>query len=301
VKFTHVLPEDAAFAIIFMNELNRQEETMRLPILMLQTLFLFLLAALPALAADDNPPAGTPPRVDTAVPDKGSPLADPTTGMEFVPVKGGCYRMGDTAGIGEADERPAHEVCVGDFLLGKYEVTQGEWKRVMGRNQAYFSACGDRCPMDNVNWNDVQEFIKKLNKLSGKSYRLPTEAEWEYACRDGGKEQKFCGGDDASLLAWHYDNAASVTHPVGLKQPNGLGLYDMSGNVWEMVEDRYGKGYYASSPKENPQGPPTGKFRVGRGGSWFIDPRSVRSTGRYRYDPTERYNIFGFRLVAPAR
>ena len=278
----------------------------RSPISML-TLFLSLVVAMPVLAADKvaepkpvDKESGTAPVAPAPSAGQSNPLVDPSTGTEFVAVKGGCYRMGDASGSGEADERPVHETCVGDFLLGKYEVTQGEWKRVMGRNQSYFSACGDKCPADSVSWNDVQEFIKKLNKLSGRSYRLPTEAEWEYACRSGGKEQTFCGGDEANPLAWHYDTAGSATHPVGLLKPNGLGLYDMSGNVWEMVQDRYGKGYYASSPKDNPQGPPTGYFRVGRGGSWFIDPRSVRAAGRYRLDPTERFNIFGFRLAAPA-
>lgn len=112
---------------------------------------------------------------------------DPTTGMEFVPVKGGCFQMGETVST------PVHEVCIGDFAIGKFETTQSQWKQIMGSNPSNFSSCGDTCPVENVSWNEVQEFIKKLNGLSAKQYRLPTEAEWEYAARSGGKKEKYAG------------------------------------------------------------------------------------------------------------
>ena len=142
-----------------------------------------------------------PRRVWEAV--TGKSYTDPTTGMEFVFVKGGCYQMGDTFGDGYSDEKPVHEVCVDDFYIGKYEVTQAQWEKVMGNNPSYFKNC-DNCPVEQVSWNDIQEFINRLNsKAGGNKYRLPTEAEWEYAARSGEKREKYSGGDDCDSVGWY--------------------------------------------------------------------------------------------------
>jgi len=225
------------------------------------------------------------------------------TGMEFVLVKGGCYQMGDTFGEGEDDEKPAHEVCVKDFYLGKYEVTQGQWKRVMDDNPSFFEESDDN-PVDTVSWNDAHEFIRKLNQMSGKSYRLPTEAEWEYAARNGRNGEKWAGTSKESELreyAWFSGNSGNKTHPVGQKRPNGLGLYDMSGNVWEWVRDSYDEDYYRNTPKNDPQGPGSGQNRVLRGGAWIYEPWHLRVSARGRYSPGLRTNDAGFRLGLSAQ
>jgi formylglycine-generating enzyme required for sulfatase activity len=181
---------------------------------------------------------------------------DPTTGMEFVAVPRG-------------------------FSIGKYEVTQGQWKKVMGSNPSHFSSCGDNCPVEQVSWNDAQQFISKLNSMSGASYRLPTEAEWEYACR-AGENHEYCGSNDINSVAWYSSNSGSQTHPVGQKQANAWGIHDMSGNVWEWVQDSEGSN------------------RVLRGGSWVDSPVHVRAAFRYWADPAGRfYGDGGFRLVLP--
>jgi formylglycine-generating enzyme required for sulfatase activity len=223
---------------------------------------------------------------------------DPTTGMEFVAVPSGCFQMGDSFGDGDADEKPVHQVCVSDFSIGKYEVTQGQWKAVMGSNPSHFSRCGDNCPVEKVSWDDAQQFIQRMNSQSGTNYRLPTEAEWEYACRSAGRLEKYCGGNDVDAVAWYSSNSGRKTHPVGQKQPNGLGIYDMSGNVWEWCSDWYGEKYYGSSSKDNPQGASSGTYRVLRGGSWGDLPVYVRAASRSGDDPGYRNGGSGFRLVA---
>ncbi len=235
---------------------------------------------------------------EAALPSDG-PLTDSNTGMEFVFVKGGCYPMGDTFGDGEGDEKPVHEVCVDDFYIGKYEVTQAQWRQIMGSNPSHFSGCGDNCPVEQVSWNETQDFIRKLNSQSGKRYRLPTEAEWEYAARSGGKSEKYAGGADVDAVAWYNSNSGSKTHPVGQKRPNGLGLHDMSGNVWEWCQDWYGSDYYRNSGRDIPGGPSSGSGRVGRGGSWSILAALARASLRLRCDPVLRYRDLGFRLVLP--
>ncbi len=250
--------------------------------------------------AAKEPPTSQPKRVSG-----GSKPASPATGgpgpladLELVSVPGGCYLMGDTFDDGYGDEKPVHEVCVGTFLIGKYPVTQGQWKKVTSENPSYFSSCGADCPVEQVSWHDVQGFIRCLNRQSGGKYRLPTEAEWEYACRSGGKHEKYCGGNDVDAVAWYSGNSGSRTHPVGQKKPNDLGIYDMSGNVWQWVQDL--KGDYGSGPQKDPQGPKRGPSRVGRGGSWGRDARQVRATHRGVNDPDAREYFLGFRLVAPA-
>ncbi|MCE1225570.1 MAG: SUMF1/EgtB/PvdO family nonheme iron enzyme [Geobacteraceae bacterium] len=225
-------------------------------------------------------------------------LADSTTGMKFVVVPEGCFQMGDSKGNGSSDEKPVHQVCLDAFSIGKYEVTQGQWKKVMGGNPSEFVSCGDNCPVEQVSWNDVQQFISRLNSQSSTNYRLPTEAEWEYACRAGGTEE-YCGSNDINAVAWCSDNSGSQTHSVGQKQANGWGIHDMSGNVWEWVQDWYNKSYYVSSPQSNPQGPSSGSYRVVRGGSWARSTDYVRASARNPGSPGGRIDFTGFRLVAP--
>jgi formylglycine-generating enzyme required for sulfatase activity len=211
--------------------------------------------------------------------------------------------MGDTFGDGRQDEKPVHEVCVSDFSIGKYEVTQAEWQAVMGSNPSKFT--GDRRPVDTVSWNDAQAFITKLNQMTGRRYRLPTEAEWEYAARSGGKKEKWSGTSDLSQpgnYAWYHEDNGEKTCVVGTKRPNSLGLYDVGGNVWEWVQDFYGDVWYKESPRNNPQGPRTGKLKVLRGGSWGNGEGFLRATGRFAVEPTFRFAFSGgFCLAAPSR
>jgi formylglycine-generating enzyme len=239
-----------------------------------------------------------------SAPRPGEVMKDPTTGMEFVFVKGGCFQMGDTFRSGDEDERPVHEVCVDDFWIGKYEVTQAQWQQVMGNNPAYFKR-GGNYPVEQVNWGDTQAYIDKLSAASGKRYRLPTEAEWEYAARSGGKQEKWAGTSNEGELgeyAWYNANSEKGTHPVGQKKPNRLGLYDMSGNVWEWCQDWYDKGYYGKSPRDNPKGPENGELVVLRGGGWSGDASSARASNRYGwFNPTSRVIYGGIRLVLSPR
>jgi hypothetical protein len=222
-------------------------------------------------------------------------------GVIFIPmqfVAGDKFNMGCTSEQGSNcynKEKPAHSVTVDVFLIGRYPVTQGQWKRVMGKNPSEFK--GDDLPVDNVSWNDAQAFIKKLNSLSGKTYRLPTEAEWEYAARGGAKSRGwvYAGGNNPDEVAWHAMNSDDKTQPVGAQRPNELGIYDMSGNVSEWVNDWYGE--YDGSPRANPTGPQSGSTRVNRGGSWEDDARLCRVTSRGDNVPGSRFNSLGFRLA----
>ena len=239
---------------------------------------------------------------------------NPSTILKLVYVKGGCYRMGNRFDDGDRDEKPVHEVCVDDFYMGKYEVTQGQWKAIRGDNPSQFQA-GANYPVEQVSWSDVQEFITKLNKQTGSAYRLPTEAEWEYAARSGGRRDRFAGTSAESDLAQYanfcdincedptnmpeQDDKHRTTAPVGRYKPNRLGLYDMSGNVWEFVQDWFDEGYYKKSPKANPQGPESGQKKVIRGGAWDYSARHVRAADRDGIEPTKRSNNGGFRLVLP--
>jgi formylglycine-generating enzyme required for sulfatase activity len=228
---------------------------------------------------------------------------DPLKPMEMVLVKGSCYKMGDTFGDGEEDEQPVHEVCVKDFYLGKYLVTQMQWTGPMGTNPSRGSTCGMTCPVENVTWDDVQEFIRRLSERARKNYRLPTEAEWEYAARSGGAKEKWAGTSDEKALgdyAWFYPNSGFSGHPVGLKKPNGLGLYDMTGNVWEWMSDYYDEGYYAKSPQDEPKGPVSGRAHSLRGGYWGDLSSFVRVARRIGLDPTARAAGYGVRLALPA-
>jgi len=219
-------------------------------------------------------------------------------GMEFVRVPGGCYQMGSHAG--EKHERPVHKVCVSEFELGKFEVTQAQWHSLMGSNPSRHATCGDNCPVENVSWNQAQEFIAALNARKTGVFRLPTEAEWEYACRDGGKDQIYAGDADAGSLdqiAWFKRYEAKISHPVGGKRPNALGLYDMSGNVWEWVQDQFASPYPSDLPELNPVVTGPGTERVLRGGSFDGRENYVRCAIRNRNNPDRQDYRLGFRLV----
>lgn len=225
-----------------------------------------------------------------------STYTDTLTQMEFVLVKGGCYMMGDTFGGGGKDEKPVHEVCVGSFYMGKYVVTQEQWTKIMSSNPSK-CAISDNYPVERVSWNYAKEFIRKLNNKTGSKYRLPTEAEWEYACRSGGKDEMYSGGSDVDKYAWYDENSGDKTHPAGQKQPNGLGLFDMSGNVWEWVEDVYAEDSYTKHSKNNPIYTGAGINRVVRGGSWLDTQQNVRCSYRGSIAPDRGHSNIGFRLV----
>ena len=217
----------------------------------------------------------------------------------MVHVKGGCFMMGDSVGDGKANETPAHEVCLDDFFLSEIETTQLLWQQIMGNNPSRFNDCKN-CPVDMVSWNDVQTFIEKLNQITSNPYRLPTEAEWEYAARSAGKQQRWAGtNNDAKLklFAWYGENSNGRPQAVKAKQPNTLGLYDMTGNVWEWVQDWYDNNYYQNSPKPNPKGPDNGDSKVLRGGSYFFSPMGIRTTVRATSPPDHRFFDIGFRLA----
>ena len=243
-------------------------------------------------------------KAESPAPSSAPSYTDPATGMEFVLVKGGCYAMGNTFDNGGFDEKPVHEVCVDDFYMAKYETTQGQWKSIMGSNPSHFRFWGGSRPVEQVSWNDVQDFIGLLNQQTKSNHRLPTEAEWEYAARSGGKSEKYSGtSNDKELgdFAWFDLNSDGQTHPVGRKKPNELGLYDMTGNVEEWVTDWYDKDYYRTSPKKNPPGPKRGVTKAARGGSCFTKPLTDRVTQRDSIPPDYDDIFLGFRLVFSAR
>lgn len=232
---------------------------------------------------------------------QGDITVDNFTGMRLAYVPGGCFMMGSSVDDKDhqEDEGPVHKVCVDSFWMGQYEVTQGQWEKVMGANPSKFKK-GGNYPVENVSWNDAQDFVKKLNSRTGKNYRLPTEAEWEYACRADGSG-KYCGGDEIDAVAWHAKNSGKATHAVGGKKANAFGLHDMSGNVYEWCADWYDSGYYASSVKSNPAGSDEGGYRVLRGGSFLFNPQYCRAVDRNHNTPETRFDIIGFRLVLPVQ
>ena len=219
--------------------------------------------------------------------------------IDMVRVEAGTFTMGATSEMSnpDSDEKPTHQVTLtNDNYIGKYEVTQALWKVVMGNNPSNFK--GDNLPVEIVSWNDCQEFISKLNKMTGKTFRLPTEAEWEYAARGGKKSRgyQYSGSSNLSDVAWYYtSNSGSKTHAVGSKQANELGIYDMTGNVLEWCQDW--KGTYSSSSQVNPTGATSGSNRVSRGGSWFNFDWYCRSSCRNGSTPDYRYVDLGLRLV----
>ena len=215
--------------------------------------------------------------------------------MVYVP--GGTFTMGATSEQGSDawnDEKPTHSVMLSSYYIGQTEVTQALWTAVMGSNPSEFR--GDRRPVERVSWNDCQTFISRLNAKTGKNFRLPTEAEWEYAARGGHSGgSKYAGSENISNVAWYDDNSGGETHNVATKSPNGLGIYDMSGNVWEWCQDWYGN--YSSSSQTNPKGPSNGGYRVYRGGCWYFSARLCRVSDRCFNTPSYSSYLLGLRLV----
>jgi formylglycine-generating enzyme required for sulfatase activity len=208
--------------------------------------------------------------------------------IEMVRIPGGTFMMGSE--FGESEEKPAHQVTVNGFYLGKYEVTQAEWESVMGSNPS--SKMGSRRPVEMVSWNDIQSYIQKLNAATGQRYRLPTEAEWEYACRAGTTGDHY---GELKSIAWADRPLGGGTYPVGGKEPNAFGLYDMLGNVEEWCQDWYGA--YSAGAQNNPTGAASGSRRVDRGGSWIDDAGRARASSRGHGGPSDKYNSLGFRLA----
>jgi len=248
------------------------------------------IAAAPVKRAEK--PAPAPPKIH--------PVSTPDIDMVFV--KGGAFKMGcagdDEGCIG--DERPRHEVKLGNFFIGRYPVTQKQWASVMGINPSHFEG-GDwaSMPVEQVSWNEIQEFIRRLNAMTGRKYRLPTEAEWEYAARGGANDNgaKFEGHRFLDDIAWYDYNSGGQPHTVGGKQPNELGLHDMMGNVWEWVDDWYDKNYYRESHIKNPRGPRLGTDRVYRGAYFNSAEGHCRSSIRNYNKPGYRAINLGFRLA----
>ncbi|MDR2233837.1 MAG: formylglycine-generating enzyme family protein [Tannerella sp.] len=218
--------------------------------------------------------------------------------IEMVAVQGGTFSMGSDEKSDFPryfDDGPVHQVTLSDFYIGKFEVTQALWKAVMGSNPSSFK--GDNLPVENVSWKDVNLFILKLNSMTGKQYRLPTESEWEFAAGGGisSKHFKFSGSNTADNVAWFDQNSGNKTHPVGSKTANELGIHDMSGNVWEWCSDWYRK--YFENAQTNPKGPSSGYDRIRRGGAWNFDAYRVRVTFRDLENADIGSSTCGFRLA----
>ena len=212
----------------------------------------------------------------------------------LISVPEGSFRMGNAGGA--SSEKPMHTVRIHGFRLGENEVTQKQWQLVMGSNPSFFKGC-ENCPVDSVSWNDVQEFIKKLNAQTGLRFRLPSEAEWEYACRSAGKDEKYCGGNDESKLAWYGENSDAQAHAVAQKRANGLGLHDMSGNVWEWTQDCWHNSYEGAPTNGKAWEKAACAQRVLRGGSWIGVAGGLSSTGRFGSSAATGNRNFGFRVA----
>jgi formylglycine-generating enzyme required for sulfatase activity len=223
------------------------------------------------------------------------------TDIDMILVRGGTFEMGCND---REEERPKHNVSLNSYYIGKYEITQQQWDAVMVFNLSHHSNC-PKCPVDAVSWADAQQFLRKLGAMTGKRYRLPTEAEWEYAAKGGQKSEhyKYSGSNNINLVGWVYSGPESYdrkTYPVGLKQPNELGIYDMTGNVMEMCNDWYDSAYYKQKVTNNPKGPASGRYKVYRGGSYINYPQYATITYRDNEgepDTTTHWVTLGFRIV----
>ena len=253
----------------------------------------------PAHAEKTELEATAEARTEVEEPAAGSIFRDCAECPEMVVIPAGRFEMGSNDG--GSDEKPVHSVDVRSFALGKYEVTQGQWRAVMGSNPSYFMECGDDCPVEQVSWEEAKSYIRKLNeRVSGKGdgpYRLPSEAEWEYACR-GGERHRYCGGSDVDRVAWYDGNSGRKPHRVGTKDGNRFGLHDQSGNVWEWVEDCWHDTYGGAPPNGGPwTGGGNCSWRVFRGASWYSKPAVVRSAFRFWDGASERSYDVGFRVA----
>jgi formylglycine-generating enzyme required for sulfatase activity len=263
----------------------------------------------PAGSSGSGVHAGESPHVAVVTPPPATPVPviskenTNSLGITMVTIDAGSFVMGCQSGRDKdcsSHESPTRSVSISSFELGKTEVTQGQWKAVMGSAppELAFKNCGDTCPVERVSWNDVQEFIRKLNQQTGNQYRLPSESEWEYACR-AGQSTNYCGGDNVDSVAWYgYEKSGKTTHPVGKKDANAWGLYDMSGNVWEWVQDSYHDSYKNAPPDGKAWEGVRAYARVLRGGSQDCDPQDVRAAYRNgSYAPSMRSSDIGFRLA----
>ena len=236
-------------------------------------------------------PSAKPP------PQRLAQFTEPLTAMEFVWIEGGAFDMGDQFDEGLADEKPVHRVVLEGFYMGRCPVTQAQWQRIMDDNPS--SHVGDPLPVEQVGWPQVQRFIERLNQHHQEAwcFYLPSEAQWEYAARSGGRHQRYAGADDPLAVAWFGDNSDGRTQPVGLKKPNGLGLHDMSGNIWEWCRDRYREDAYTHPEVNHPFAPSQAPDRVIRGGCYSLDAWSVRCARRMGYNEEYFGAGVGFRLV----
>ncbi len=227
---------------------------------------------------------------------------DPATGMKFILVKGGCYAQSGTPGVdGSVAIKPSmNNVCVDDYYMGVFEVTQSQWRAIMGSNPAGFIACGDDCPVENVSWHDAQKFIQALDQKSGQSYRLPTDAEWEYAAQSGDKKSTDAGAVKAAdyIDSVAFANDSRGPQPMSKMHPNGLGIYGMTGSLWEWTADWYSNNT-SNYPPGIVDGPSYGRYRTLRGGSWIDKPKVIETSLRIRYAPWVRRTWIGLRLVSP--
>jgi formylglycine-generating enzyme required for sulfatase activity len=228
-------------------------------------------------------------------------LVSPSTGMQFVLIPAGEFKMGSPSEEKDrADsESPAHKVTIqNSFYLGRSAVTQKQWNKIMGNNPSHFK--GESRPVEMVSWKDAQQFITKLNEKEGTDkYRLPSEAEWEYACRAGTQTRYFLGNNESKLNehAWYSGNSGGKTHVIGCKKPNPWGLYDMHGNVWEWVQDEWHEDYNGAPSDGTAWEEGNILYRVSRGGSWYCTTEFCRSAGRFRREPESRFGNLGFRLL----
>lgn len=259
--------------------------------LLLCLLALSTLSVYAQQPADSSKSSGKKKRMQK----KSAVVTAPGAWTEMIFVEGGTFKMGSEDG--HDNESPVHTVTVKSFYLGMYEVTQKEWKEIMGNNPSNFK--GDNLPVDNVSYNDIQKFLKKLNAKTKENYRLPTEAEWEFAARGGNSSfgYYFSGAEYVEDVAWYYDNADQKTHPGGELGDNELGFVDMSGNVSEWCNDFYDPEYYSKSPAENPKGPAKGKQRILRGGSWYNLGTECTVSNRFPAFPDKKGIDYGFRLA----
>ena len=219
-------------------------------------------------------------------------------GMRLRLIPAGEFMMGAVPDDREAEssEKPQHRVEITKpFYLGVCEVTQEEWQRVMENRPSSFQ--GSTRPVESVSWEDAVAFCEVLSTTEGVTYRLPTEAEWEYACRSATTTRYYWGGDMDDDFAWHDENSGGETHPTAQKQPNAWGMHDMSGNVWEWCGDWFDENYYRQSPAQDPEGPAAGMSRVVRGGSWYNYPKNLRSSSRFGFRPDKGNYYIGFRVA----